>query len=241
MNIKAAFLLLLSVCCAGTNMANPISESQAKTAALNFLNSNPATRFRGSQTAQLRLAYIEPTLSTPAYYIYNYGENDGYVLVSGTDQLTQVVGYGLEGGFDPADVPENFKAWLDDLTLLVSELESTPGATLRSSARTSTPIAPQLGTIKWNQNAPYNNMCPTYQKDGETKRAATGCVATAMAQVMYYHKWPVHGTGSNTYTTILNSDSAQTATLTANFGSTTYDWDHMTPTYGSRCEQRRRH
>lgn len=70
MNIKAAFLLLLSVCCAGTNMANPISESQAKTAALNFLNSNPATRFRGSQTAQLRLAYIEPTLSTPAYYIY---------------------------------------------------------------------------------------------------------------------------------------------------------------------------
>ncbi|MBQ4008222.1 MAG: C10 family peptidase, partial [Muribaculaceae bacterium] len=142
---------------------------------------------------------------------------------------------------DPADVPENFKAWLDDLTLLVSELESTPGATLRSSARTSTPIAPLLGTIKWNQNAPYNNMCPTYQKDGETKRAATGCVATAMAQVMYYHKWPVHGTGSNTYTTILNSDSAQTATLTANFGSTTYDWDHMTPTYGSRCEQRRRH
>lgn len=95
------------------------------------------------------------------------------MLVSGTDQLTQVVGYGLEGGFDPADVPENFKAWLDDFTLLVSELESTPGATLRSSTRTSTPIAPLLGNIKWNQNAPYNNMCPTYQKDGETKRAAT--------------------------------------------------------------------
>ena len=212
--------------------ANHITESQAQATALNFLNSNPATRLRAGQAAQLRLAYVEPNQASPAYYIYNYGENEGYVLVSGTDRLTQVVGYGLEGGFDPADVPENFKAWLDDLALLVSEMESTPGTTLRSSARTATPIAPLLGNIKWNQNAPYNNLCPTYVKDGETKRSVTGCVATAIAQVMYYHRWPLHGTGSNTYTTILNKDSTQSITLTANFGNTTYDWDHMTPTYG---------
>ena len=232
MKNKAAFLLLFLMSFSGVITANPISEPQAQAVALNFLNSNPATRFRAGQAAQLRLAYAEPDQVSPAYYIYNYGENDGYVLVSGTDRLTQVVGYGLEGGFDPTDVPENFKAWLDDLALLVSELESTSGATLRSSARSTTPIAPLLGGTKWNQGAPYNNMCPTYLKDGETKRAVTGCVATAIAQVMYYHKWPIQGTGSNTYTTILNKDSTQSVTLTANFGNTTYDWDHMTPTYG---------
>ena len=215
-------------------MANRISEPQAQAAALNFLTQNPVTlRSAPVQASQIRLVYSEPGQSSPAYYIYNYGHDDGYVLVSGTDRLTQVVGYGLEGGFDPANVPENFKAWLDELAQLVSELESTPGAVLSTSAGATTSISPLLGETKWNQSAPYNNMCPTYVKAGETKRSVTGCVATAMAQVMYYHKWPLHGTGSNTYTTNLNSDTTQSVTLTANFGNTTYDWEHMTPTYGT--------
>ncbi len=234
MKIRTALLLLFLTCITGTLMATPISESQAQAVALNFLTSNPDAlhKMRG-HASELKLAYSDPTLLSPAYYIYNYGEDDGYVLVSGTDRLAQVLGYGVEGGFDPANAPENLKAWLDELALLVRDLESTPDAMLHTSSRSVSSISPLLGNLKWNQSAPYNNMCPTYVKDGETKRTVTGCVATAMAQVMYYHKWPSQGTGSNTYTTILNKDSTQTVTLTANFGNTTYDWDHMTPTYGS--------
>ena len=86
----------------------------------------------------------------------------------------------------------------------------------------STSVAPLLGGIKWDQGSPYNNLCPIIN-DSTSERAATGCVATAMAQVMKYHSWPVSGTGSNTYT-----PNWFTTSLSVDFSKATYDWANMT-------------
>ena len=82
-----------------------------------------------------------------------------------------------------------------------------------------------MGGIKWNQDSPYNNLCPIINIS-TSKRAVTGCVATGMAQVMKYYQWPVTGTGSNSYTT-----STKHIPLSLNFSQTTFDWANMTETY----------
>ena len=83
-------------------------------------------------------------------------------------------------------------------------------------------ITPILGDVEWGQDEPYNNLCPTV--GGE--RSVTGCVATAISQIMYVHKYPTKGIGSKTYTT--ESHGLQ---LNVNFGATTYDWGNMLPYY----------
>ena len=83
-------------------------------------------------------------------------------------------------------------------------------------------INPILGETVWGQGEPFNNKCP--EINGE--RTVTGCVATAMSQIMYAHKYPTKGIGSHSYTT-----ETEGLTVSANFGNTTYDWANMIPNY----------
>lgn len=48
----------------------------------------------------------------------------------------------------------------------------------------------QLLTTAWSQESPYSDLCPTYTQNTKTYHYVTGCVATAMAQIMYYYKYP---------------------------------------------------
>lgn len=232
--MKRLQLMLSLVAFALVTMATPRTEQQARDLALNFINTHPAASHMPATgpRASLQLAYTRQVQGeAPAFYVYNLPAA-GYVLVSGSDRTAAVLGYAEAGTFDPTDIPENLQAWLDDYASLISAIERSPEGAVLTSAGATQPIAPLLGETKWNQGTPYNNMCPTYVKDGETKHAVTGCVATAMAQAMYYHKWPTKGTGSYSYSCILNKDSNQVANLSANFANSTYAWDLMTPTYG---------
>ena len=83
-------------------------------------------------------------------------------------------------------------------------------------------ISPILGQTIWGQGKPFNNQCP--QINGE--RTVTGCVATALSQIMYVHKYPTKGTDSHSYTT-----ESKKLNVSANFGNTTYDWANMIPNY----------
>lgn len=90
--------------------------------------------------------------------------------------------------------------------------------------RSLTAVAPMI-TTQWDQDAPYNDSCPSNSQDGP---ALTGCVATAMAQVMKYWNYPERGTGSHTYNSVsLNGLGHTYGEQTANFGATVYDWDNM--------------
>lgn len=90
---------------------------------------------------------------------------------------------------------------------------------LRTSFASS--ISPLILT-KWDQGSPYNNLSPL----DAGKRSVTGCVATAMAQIMKYHEWPVKGTGSKSYVT-----KGRKFSVSADFGSTTYAWNRMKNEY----------
>jgi hypothetical protein len=167
------------------------------------------------------------------YYVFNVGNDNGFIIVSGDDRAKDVLGYSDNGTFDINSLPTSFSSWLsfykDEMKYLMSQQESastySASTTVGTRSVYASSVSPLLGNIKWNQSSPYNNLCPLINT---TTRAATGCVATAMSQVMRYYKYPAKGTGSNAYTTkTLNQQ------LSVDFSATTYDWDNMTETYGS--------
>ena len=154
------------------------------------------------------LAFTSPTVSVPgkiglshvysgtatdteqdaAYYVFNIGEDGGFVIVSGDKRTEQVLGYSDTGNFDWDALPVNMRAWLDEVAAQISYLRSNDlPSQRRASASADEPVMPFIApmvTTMWNQSAPYNNKCPLYNN----KRSVTGCVATAMAQVLYYHR-----------------------------------------------------
>jgi uncharacterized protein YjdB len=177
----------------------------------------------GSQSGQQDVSY---------YYVFDRGGSRGFVIVSSDDRAKEVLGYTDAGNFSLSELPDNFKYWLSMYEKELELLAQTPESDLKIQAQPEPPltrapayelsVAPLLKS-KWDQDAPYNLYTPTY--GGE--QLVTGCVATAMAQIMYYHKWPVTGSGSHTYTSrTLN------ITSTADFGATTYRWNDMLDLYG---------
>ncbi len=87
-------------------------------------------------------------------------------------------------------------------------------------------VAPMLKTT-WGQNAPYNLQCPL--APGKNVHCKTGCVATAMAQVMKYYGYPAHGQGSVSYAYVGND--GLTYFVETDFSKSTYDWEKMREAY----------
>ncbi len=175
---------------------------------------------------------------TPAYYVFPNGENKGFTIVSGDDLLPEIVGYSVNGTYDESSLPVNFVNFMKAYQEMAEAVEKGDAQATRNlaevkalrSQRTSgtTVVSPLLGEIKWNQAAPFNNMCPKY--DGTT-RAVTGCVATAMAQVMMYYKYPKQlQEDIPAYSRRWNGNVVSVPAISK--GEGVYDWDNMLPVYG---------
>lgn len=220
-------LLLLSALFVLTSSAKDVTQAQAQKIAENFLKS-PAgpNRIAPSVLKPLKLAYTAAdTDGKNCFYVFNNDGADGFIIVSADDRANAILGYSDTGNFNydklPADIKNWFAGYVDQITYIRN---SQTTAIAEENTTLDNEVKPLLGDIQWNQDSPYNDMCPVYDLNS---RCATGCVATAMAQVMYYHKWPENGNGSHTYKpSILNG-----GTLTADFGSTSYAWNDMLPKY----------
>ena len=180
------------------------------------------------ETGQLTLSYtLEDSNSQPSLYIFT-NNSGGFVVASADDSAFPVLGYSDSGEFDPDNIPAELQYWLSTYSREIElARESNYSATPNLEAMVSTDmeaIAPLL-TCKWNQGAPYNDYCYTIAADGTETKSVTGCVATAMAQVMYYFKYPEIGHGEISYK---HGDSG---TYSMNFGEKAFDWDQMLPTY----------
>jgi len=212
--------------------AKQISETQALDKALSFGKSATSAHLmsKAKTNATMSIAYRAKEADADSiicFYVFNRGTDDGYVIVSAEDNSSEILGYCDQGSFDYTTLPDNMKSWLDGYREEIKYLRThsynmSAESTATNANSTTTVVSPLLGSIAWNQDSPYNNLCPLYLPN---THSATGCAATAMAQIMYYHKWPKVGLGSHTS----SSDS-----LFANFGTTSYDWDIMTPTYNSQ-------
>ena len=191
-----------------------------------------------SVTTTVELAFTQYQIdnNTPAVWIFN-GTEKGFVLVSAKDDARAVLGYSDEGTLDANNIPENMQFWLqmyaDEMAAYPQPLPKGKGviprkvigeeARGREAEGESYPtISPILGETIWGQGKPFNNMCP--EINGE--RTASGCVATALSQIMYVHQYPTKGIGSHSYTT-----ESKKLEVSADFGNTTYDWANMIPNY----------
>lgn len=224
---RIALILLCFLFSLTELMAAVVPESSASRIAGDFIFWNSGSR-AGSGT--LRLAHVVKSGGADRIYIYNV-DGGGWVMVSGDDNTRrQVLGYSPTGRFDYSAMPVNARNWIESYADVISRLESHPEYVRRDSvmqSRASGAVAPLLGEITWGQGEPFNLLCPTLS-NGE--RAVTGCVATAMAQIMMYYKY-AEGQESISY-------EWNGQTLSADFGK--YDWDLMAPKYtGSESEASR--
>ena len=233
--MKRTLLSVFAVLMAATMMAAPRTVDDAQLIAKQFLSTSTTGLRLAAAPAELKLAHtVLQADQQPAFYVFNQGNDNGFVIVSADDNARQILGYANSGSFNEADMPENMRVWFQRLSEEMAVAAQQPDKAVRHSIvkRAYTPIEPLLGGIKWNQGSPYNDMCPIDQTDN--KRSYTGCVATAAAQIMRYWKHPEQGVGSHTDNWD-NSDlgGKGSGSETANFGATTYDWDNMLETYKS--------
>ena len=179
----ALFMLLCFV--NASALAAPISMDEAQERAEKFLINIKGSRKLTPITSSRKLAPANKggLGNSNLYYVFNRGIGEGYVIMAGDDQFDSPLGYTDSGEFDYNAIPDNMRYWLDSYAEYIRQLQSTSNA-MRKVIPTHPAIAPLL-TTTWNQGYPYNNECPMYFSLG---RSVTGCVATAMAQVLYHQR-----------------------------------------------------
>ena len=212
-------------------MAQEVSIDVAKSRTLDFLSRQsigPKFAKGTTSSTDLNLAYTSKSEAKTCFYVFNVGDDNGFVIAGGDEAALEILGYCDHGSFDYDTANPAFKWWLDQYTEQIAHADAPSEEALAAAAayrakaaQTRVTIGPLIKT-KWDQHEPYNNEIPIYDDSGEPY--LTGCVATAMAQVMKYWKYPTHGTGSYSYT-------PTTYKFSADFGNTTYDWGNMRDTY----------
>ena len=212
-------------------MSQEVSVDVAKGRALDFLSLQlvgPRHAKGTASSSDLKLAYTSKSEGKTCFYVFNVGDGDGFVIAGGDEAAQEILGYSTDGTFDYDQAPDNFRWWLSQYTEQIAHAEAPSQETLvamaayrAKAAQTRDDVSPLMETF-WNQNYPYNSEIPIYESNNA--RYLTGCVATAMAQVMKRWNYPEQGQGSYSYT--YNGH-----TFSADFGSTTYDWDNMLTSY----------
>lgn len=168
-----------------------------------------------ASSAELKRMYTGEKLSI-------YGTDKAFVVVSSDTQFTPVLGYS-DTSFDSDNLPANFRWWLARITASMKN-----GYVSSYTPSTRATDGSYLCKTRWGQESPYNLNCPKI--GGNT--GYTGCVATAMAQIMYYYKYPVSGSGNNCTYTVVDS-RGRTKSYTQSFANP-YDWANMKDIYTSR-------
>lgn len=186
----------------------------------------------------------EIILSQESYYVFPNANSKGFTIVSGDDRLPEIVGYSSQGSYDENNLPEGFVSFMKAYQNLYNKVNLGDAEALKNlaeikawrnkknaSAASTSAVAPLLGNIEWDQTSPYNNMCPRYDS---VHVAATGCVATAMAQVMAYYKYPKQLKADIPgYVNRWNGIPMEIPTITREEG--VYDWDNMLPKYNKEA------
>ena len=159
-------------------MAAPVDEQSARRIASDFLRSKMPQVTRAASGELSRAITGVADGDSAGIYVFNC--DGGFVVISADDELPSVLAYGLKNSYDAQIAPPAMQAMLEAYNHAVNSSVKT-----RATVPTHADISPLIKT-QWNQNTPYNKYCAT--ESGET--CPTGCVATAVAQIMYYHKWP---------------------------------------------------
>lgn len=233
--MKRNLLLILALFFGITALqAKPVDVAKAQRLGLNFVQHK--TLFAKSGVQDLQLAYTHHADNGMAtMYVFNF--NGGFVIVSADDSSSPILGYSNEGNFAYETAPDGLRFMLDELSRGIA-IVVEQGRPVSSDivarwtnleeygclhANRGHAVVGPLVQQRWDQGTPFNLYVP--------EGCPTGCVATAMAEIMKYWEWPVTGTGEHSYYSSLYGEQY------ANFGATTYDWANMIDYYGNGSTQ----
>ena len=217
---KTIIFILVALFATGSLYADDISVQQALQIASQFAAKDPTAQSKMRKVAAVMpnpsLAYtVKSDVSDKDnVYVINYGNDMGFVVVSGETGTDAILGYCDHGAFDYKNCPPQMKEVLDFYSLSIDTLRKNPEFAAKRRVAQSWPsyignvIVEPLLTTQWNQWAPYNNLCPT--------DCPAGCVPTAVAQIMKYWRWP---------------DVTCDKVAGEDFSGRTYDWDNMIDNY----------
>lgn len=200
--------------------AAPVSPEEALGRASLDISAPRGVRSAVASHPRLLRTEMAPS-GAPAVYLFS-GKDGGFMMLPADDTAAAVLGYGDSRLTEGSELPENVEWWLSEYARQIEYMTSLPESTVvreTSALKASRPAIAPLVTSRWNQAAPFNDQCP--KVNGRT--AVTGCLATAMAQIMYYHKYPAAGTGSIRYSDSYGNSYSMT------FGA--FDWANMIDTY----------
>ena len=211
MNMRKLLLLFVGLIAALAIHSESITEKQALQKARQFMKGK---NFLVESNARGR----DDASPQQSYYVFNAEGNDGFVIVAGDDRMPEVLGYSDTGSLDVASAPSNVKWLLNYYEQTVKYLQRT-GTVLKRVRRAAKPEIRPLVSTTWGQSSPYNDLCPKLYG----QNCVTGCVATAMAQVVNYHRWPKDMTGR-----VDDYVSATNSLIVPMLEPTMFDWDNMT-------------
>ena len=222
--MRKTTILLLAICASIFSIqAKQISENQARAIAGRFFNVDMPQR----------PATMKGKGAKAAYYVFNNPEQLGWVIVAGDDRARTILAYGDEDYFDAGEVPECVQDWLNDYTEQLAHLDMATPQTSNEAPISSfaaggrSRIAPML-LSNWAQGRPFNQQCPTYtNSSGETQYCPAGCVAIAMAQILYYYRSSFGSIAIPAYTSEKDEMTFERPFLS----STTFNYSIMNPWY----------
>lgn len=177
-------------------------------------------------------------LANKAFTVMGYN-NGGFVIVSNDDLLPAVIAYS-NTVFDKNTSNAGFKWYLSAVEEAINGIVKAgkPRTMIAPDQSKYAAKIPSFVTSIWGQEKPYNNLCPegttsgtgSWQGYGSTGRTVTGCVATAMAQIMYYNRWPEKGTGG-THSVYVKQANGTKKIVTVNYEESFYDYANMIDSY----------
>lgn len=206
------------VCLASTVWAEQISREQALQKARQFMSQKGKHgTLTAAETAMTKARRRSMQQVPDYYYVFNAGQDQGYVVVSGDDRTAPILGYANHGTFDVDKIPCNMAAWLEGYAEQIKYIQEHPEANVtRGDVLTHASVSPLIST-QWGQGTPYNNLLPTYNG----QKCVTGCGATAMAQIMNYHGAPSSCPDIPAYTTSTHGIACPA------LPATTFNWSNM--------------
>jgi len=209
--------------------ADYISLNTAYENALEFLGTHSTAGQQAKRKAPLSRASLKLSEERPNMYIFDVGDSEGFVVVSASNLTRPVLCYSTDGKWESDELQESLGWLLEqyDAEIAYARRKGAKGtSTLPSIGKA--PIEPLIKTL-WHQDDPFNRKLTAFTLGSYTYRVKTGCVATAMAQIMNYHQWPKtikQAIPAVNYGQLVGDDNVEVVVKDVPAG-TKIDWEHM--------------